>query len=51
MRIKYNICDFCGYENHIDNFKCEGEDCGVPLDLELSYNEWGLPDLKQKITT
>ena len=45
---KYNTCNFCGYENHIDNFKCEGEDCGVPLDLELTYNEWGLPDLKQK---
>ena len=48
MRIKYNTCDFCGYQNHIDNFKCEGEDCGVFLDLELTYNEWGLPDLKQK---
>tara|TARA_R110002020_G_scaffold155810_2_gene337141 strand:- start:3273 stop:3515 length:243 start_codon:yes stop_codon:yes gene_type:complete len=41
-------CNLCGHENHIDNFKCEGEDCGIPLDLELSYNKWGLPELNLK---
>ena len=43
-----NTCGFCGHKNPIDNFRCEGEDCGVPLDLELTYNKWGLPDITQK---
>ena len=48
MRKEYKPCELCGHDNHIDNFKCEAEDCGVPLDLELTYNQWGLPKLTQK---
>lgn len=42
------ICSFCGRHNHPDNFKCEGEYCGAPLDLEITFNEWGLPDITPK---
>ena len=29
-----NKCNMCGHNNPKDNFICEAEDCGVPLDLE-----------------
>lgn len=38
-------CVMCGYENHEDNFKCEGYDCGIPLDLRIKTNSLGLPDI------
>ena len=41
-------CEMCNYENHIDNFCCGGEDCGIPLDLEITENSFGLPEIKQK---
>lgn len=34
MKIK---CNLCGYENPKDNFRCEKEDCGFPLDLQITY--------------
>ena len=40
----------CGHENHEDNFKCEGEDCGIPLDLTITCNSFGLPEIKQRRT-
>jgi len=40
----------CGYKNHEDNFKCEGEDCGIPLDLTITCNSFGLPEIKQRRT-
>ena len=41
-------CQLCEHENHIDNFCCAGEDCGIPLDLEITENSFGLPEIKQK---
>ena len=41
-------CEICDYENHEDNFCCAGEDCGIPLDLEITENSFGLPEIKQK---
>lgn len=38
-------CNICGYENPKDNFNCEAEDCGASLDLKITYNKWGLPEL------
>ena len=40
-----NKCNMCGHNNPKDNFRCEAEDCGVPLDLEITINEWGLPEI------
>ena len=40
-----NKCKLCGYNNPKDNFRCEGEDCGVPLDLEITTNDLGLPEI------
>jgi|TARA_R110000824_G_scaffold174499_1_gene352690 hypothetical protein len=45
-----NKCEMCGYENHKDNFNCEGEDCGIPLDLTITTNSFGLPEINQKRT-
>jgi hypothetical protein len=41
-----NICNFCGHNNPEDNFNCEGEDCGAPLDLSIEINDFGLPEIK-----
>lgn len=41
-----NICNFCGYDNPKDNFICEGKECGVPLDLSIEINDFGLPEIK-----
>ena len=41
-------CEMCGHENHEYNFKCEGYDCGIPLDLTIQINLFGLPDIIQK---
>jgi hypothetical protein len=49
-QMKYIKCEMCGYENHEDNFKCEGEDCGIPLDLTITTNSFGLPEITQKKT-
>lgn len=46
--MKTKKCEMCGYENHIDNFKCEGYDCGIPLDLTIEINSFGLPEITQK---
>ena len=43
-----NKCNMCGHNNPKDNFRCEADDCGVPLDLEININEWGLPEIKQE---
>jgi hypothetical protein len=40
-----NECKLCGYNNPKDNFRCEAEDCGVPLDLEITINDLGLPEI------
>jgi hypothetical protein len=39
-------CEVCEWENHEDNFCCEGEDCGIPLDLKIEINYFGLPEIK-----
>ena len=46
--MKYIKCEMCGYKNHEDNFKCEGEDCGIPLDLVITNNSFGLPEIITK---
>lgn len=39
-------CKICDYLNHEDNFKCEGDDCGIPLDLDIEYKTYnGLPNI------
>lgn len=38
-------CQLCEHENHIDNFLCNGEDCGIPLDLIITYSTDGLPEI------
>ena len=48
--MEYIKCEICGYKNHEDNFKCEGEDCGIPLDLTITSNSFGLPEIKQRRT-
>lgn len=40
-----NECNLCGHKNPKDNFICEAEDCGAPLDLEITINDWGLPEI------
>ena len=40
-----NECNLCGHNNPKDNFICEAEDCGAPLDLEITTNNWGLPEI------
>ncbi len=47
--MKYIKCELCGHKNHQDNFKCEGEDCGVPFDLEITLNSEGLPIINNKL--
>ena len=36
-----NKCNMCGHNNPKDNFRCEAEDCGVPLDLRNNYKRLG----------
>jgi hypothetical protein len=38
-------CNVCGHNNHKDSFNCVGEDCGAPLDLEITINDLGLPEI------
>ena len=40
-----NICNICGYDNPIDNFICEEDDCGAPMDVYITINSDGLPEL------
>ena len=39
-------CDNCKKENDPNNFICEF--CGYDFDFQLTYNQWGLPELKLK---
>jgi len=50
MKSNKNICGFCGRENPDDNFNCEHEDCGAPMDLTIEYlSKWeGLPTITHK---
>lgn len=50
MKKEENICGFCGRENPEDNFNCEHEDCGAPMDLTIEYlSDWsGLPTITNK---
>lgn len=41
-----NLCNICGYDNPKDNFICESEDCGAPMDLIIDIDENGLPNIK-----
>lgn len=48
-------CSFCGHLNHINNIRCEGYDCGIPLDLDIEFksylyngDEIELPNIKNK---
>tara|TARA_R110000782_G_scaffold254963_1_gene343500 strand:- start:102 stop:245 length:144 start_codon:yes stop_codon:yes gene_type:complete len=43
-----NICNMCGFDNPKDNFICEHSDCGAPMDLNISINDIGLPEIKTK---
>jgi len=40
-----NICNICGHDNPKDNFICEHSDCGAPMDLNITINEDGLPEI------
>jgi len=40
-----NKCSVCGQDNPKDNFICDNPDCGVPLDLRIERNEFGLPEI------
>ena len=40
-----NKCNMCGHNNPKDNFICEAKDCGAPLDLQITINDWGLPEI------
>jgi hypothetical protein len=49
MNNKQIECSFCGHLNHINNIRCEGYDCGVPLDLDIEYQTFnGLPNITNK---
>lgn len=43
---KENICNYCSFDNHPDNFVCEN--CGWDLDYEIEWNEIGLPEIEIK---
>lgn len=43
---KENICNYCSFDNHPDNFVCEN--CGWDLDFEIEWNEIGLPEIEIK---
>jgi hypothetical protein len=45
MTPQKNICNNCGYNNPEDNFICEGSDCGMPMDVVISINDSGLPEI------
>jgi hypothetical protein len=36
-------CGFCNLDNEINNFICSS--CGFPLDLNITQNEFGLPEI------
>ena len=38
------ICSCCNKENESDNFLCSY--CGFYLDMAISLNEYGLPEIK-----
>ena len=44
-RMADNKCNMCGHNNPKDNFRCEAEECGAPLDLKITINDWGLPEI------
>jgi hypothetical protein len=39
-------CSCCGHVNEKDNFLCSA--CGFYLDMSISLNDYGLPDIEQK---
>jgi len=41
-----NICSYCNKDNEADNFLCSH--CGFYLDLEISFNDFNLPTIKNK---
>ena len=41
-----NICSCCNKENDPDNFLCEY--CGFYMDMQISLNEFGLPEINNK---
>ena len=43
--MKVNKCNLCDYVNPVDNFICEGIDCGAPLDIGININNIGLPEI------
>jgi hypothetical protein len=43
---KENICNYCSFDNHPDNFVCEN--CGWDLDFEINENELGLLEIYVK---
>tara|TARA_R110000765_G_scaffold140545_1_gene241118 strand:+ start:1703 stop:1843 length:141 start_codon:yes stop_codon:yes gene_type:complete len=42
---KQNICSICNYNNPINNFICEAEDCGAPMDISIEIDKNGLPNI------
>jgi transcription elongation factor Elf1 len=38
------ICANCSHHNHIDNFLCGN--CGFDFDLQITENEFGLPEIE-----
>ena len=41
-----SICSYCGNKNERDNFLCS--DCGFYLDMEITFNELNLLEIKPK---
>ena len=41
-----NVCEYCSFDNHPDNFVCEN--CGWDLDFEIEWSEIGLPEIEIK---
>ena len=46
MNVK-NICGMCSHKNEQDNFLCS--ECGFYLDMEISINSSGLPEINNKL--
>lgn len=44
--IDSNVCSNCGHENPLNNFICEGIECGIPMDLIIDKDINGLPNIK-----
>ena len=44
--IDSNVCSNCGHDNPLDNFICEGIECGIPMDITIDKDINGLPNIK-----